>query len=241
MEQIIEEIPLYRRHKEFFMIAEEILTQAKADTGLPHGWVVFPLLRDKIIVGLIGWVFGVLLGLGLFAFVSSIVIPYNYERGPLPAVVTTILLGILLFVGLGSAWTFISDIRRLRNREKHLIVITPEDFVKQEGDKIIHVPLINIRHVTARGAPPPEQNPEEGDISRMPSSGENMVNHFLGRAFSPSGMKARRKRMRTPTTLAFVDTRDDQEVTVVTDSAYGDPFAIAAVLKQYAAAVQQLV
>jgi hypothetical protein len=223
------------------MNAEEILAQAKADTGLPNDWIVFPLLRDKIIVGLIGWAFGIILGLGLFALVSTIVIPYNYQRGLLPALVSTILLGILLFVGLGSAWTMISDIRRLRERQKHLIIITPEDFVKQEGNKIIHVPLINIRHVTARGLPPPEQNPEEGDISRMPSAGENAMGNLLGRALFPAGMKTRRKRMRTPTSLAFVDTRDDSEVTVVTDTAFGDPFAIAAVLKQYAAAVQQLV
>jgi hypothetical protein len=224
------------------MNAEEILAQAKTATGIPAGWVVFPLLRNKVIIGLIGWVFGIILGLGLFALAATVVIPYNYQRGPLPAVVTTILLGVLLFVGLGSAWTLISDIRRLRARQKHLIVITSEDFVKQEGDKIIHVPLINIRYVTARGVPPPEQNPEDVDISRMPSAGENVVGSLLGRSLLPgAGMKARRKRMRTPTTLAFIDTRDDSEVTVVTDGAYGDPFAIAAVLKQYAATVQQLV
>jgi len=224
------------------MNAEEILAQAKTDTGIPAGWVVFPLLRSKVIVGLIGWASGIILGLGLFALAATVVIPYNYQRGPLPAVVTTILLGVLLFVGLGSTWTLISDIRRLRARQKHLIVVTPEEFVKQEGDKIVHVPLVNIRYVTARGVPPPEQNPEDADISHMPSAGENVVGSLLGRSLLPgAGMKARRKRMRTPPSLAFVDTRDDSEVTVVTDGAYGDPFAIAAVLKQYAAAVQQLV
>lgn len=223
------------------MNAEEILEQAKAGIDLPHNWVVFPLQRNKVIIGLVGWAFGILIGLGLFALVSSVVIPYNYQRGPLPAVVTTILLAILLFVGLGSLWTLISDIRRLRDSQRHLIVITPEDFVKQEGKKIIHVPLVNIRYVTAKGQAPPEQNPEEGDIARMPSAGENMMGNLIGRMFFPSSSKNRRKRMRTPTSLAFVDTRDDSEVTVITDMAYGDPFTIASVLKQYAAAVQQLV
>jgi hypothetical protein len=46
--------------------------------------------------------------------------------------------------------------------------------------------------------------------------------------------------MRTPTTLAFLDARNDVEVIVATDRSYGDPFEIAAVLKQYAARVQQL-
>jgi hypothetical protein len=224
------------------MNVEEILAQAKTGTEVPAGWVVFPLLRSKVIIGLIGWSFGILLGLGLFALAATVVIPYNYQRGALPAVVTTILLGVLLFVGLGSLWTLISDIRRLREREKHLIVVTQEDFVKQEGDKIVQVPLVNIRYVTARGVPPPERNAEDGDISHTPSSGENVVGSLLGRSLLPgAGLKSRRKRMRTPTSLAFIDTRDDSEVVVVTDGAYGDPYTIAAVLKQYVAAVQQLV
>jgi hypothetical protein len=225
------------------MNAEEILAQAKKGTEVPGGWVVFPLLRNKVIVGLFGWACGIILGLGLFALAATVVIPYNYERGLLPVIVTTILLGILLFVGLGSIWTLITDIRRLRESEKHLIVVTPEDFVKQEGDKIIHVPLINIRYVTARGAPPPpERNPDDADISRMPSASENVMGSLLGRSLLPgANASSRRKRMRTPTSLAFVDTRDDREVTVVSDSAYGDPYAIAGVLKQYATAVQQLV
>jgi len=46
----------------------------------------------------------------------------------------------------------------------------------------------------------------------------------------------RRKRSRTPNTLAFVDSRNDSEVIVTTDQAYGDPFYIAAHLKKYAEA-----
>jgi hypothetical protein len=42
--------------------------------------------------------------------------------------------------------------------------------------------------------------------------------------------------MRVPTSLAFIDSRTDTEVTVVTDKSFGDPFYIAAHLKQYAAA-----
>jgi hypothetical protein len=46
--------------------------------------------------------------------------------------------------------------------------------------------------------------------------------------------------MRTPTSLAFIDSRDDSEVTVVTDEAYGDPFMIAALLKQYSRVAQDI-
>lgn len=67
-----------------------------------------------------------------------------------------------------------------------------------------------------------------------------MGSFVFGRAFFPQGLRQRRKRMRTPTTLAFIDSRNDAEVIVVTDHSYGDPFQIAAFLKQYAASVQQM-
>ena len=72
------------------------------------------------------------MGIGLFVAVATVVIPTNYQNGILQAVITTILLGMFLLVGLGSAWTFVMDILRLYHANEHIIVITPDDFVKQE-------------------------------------------------------------------------------------------------------------
>jgi hypothetical protein len=225
------------------MTAEEILERASVGSDdLPEGWTVFPLLRSKVIIGLFGWVFGIIIGLGLFALIVPIVIPTNYYRGIFAAVLTTLLLGVFLFVGLGSAWTLVTDIIRLKNASRHRLVITPDDFVKQEGNKIIHVPLINVRHVTARGLPPPERDPARvRDTESVPNASENTLGFILGRGAASSGMKWRRKRMRAPTSLAFLDTRDDSQVIVVNDGMYGDPYTIGAVLKEYAASVQQFV
>ena len=232
------------------MNSPEILMQARSSSDTPHNWVVLPLLRSKLIVGMVGWVLGTLMGLGLFAALASIVIPYNYERGAFPAIFSTILLGILLFIGLGSAWALLTDLRRLRHIEQHIIVITPDTFVKQEGDRVINVPLMYVRHVTTRGAAPPDASYDTASArgaggrrseASLHSSGESMGAFFIGRGFTPSGANWRRKRMRTPTSLAFVDSRDDSEVTVVTDGAYGDPFMIAALLKQYCKAAQNIV
>jgi hypothetical protein len=138
----------------------------------------------------------------------------------------------------------ISDIRRLSEIEKHLIVITDEDFVKQEGKRVIHVPLSHVRYVTARGRAPIEDNPSahakdrDASLTQMPSMRDNMLGMLLGRGMTGS-TKTRRKRMRTPTSLAFIDTRTEQEVTVVNDGAYGDPFFIASVLKEHAAAADR--
>ena len=74
-------------------------------------------------------------------------------------------------------------------------------------------------------------------MEQMPTMGERMGSFFLGQASTREGARTHRRQRRTPTTLAFVDTRTDDEVVVVTDGAYGDPFMIAALLKQYAASV----
>jgi hypothetical protein len=221
------------------MEADDILMQARTNPEATHGWVILPISRRNLTLAIAGWVFGTILGLGLFAAVAYIVIPTNYQHGILAAVVTSLLLAMLLFIGLGSLWTLIIDIGRLRHAGEHIIVITPEEFVKQEGKKIIHVPLVNVRHVTARGKAPPDR---QGDaLDEMPRASENITGFLFGRGLIPSGARLRRRRMRTPTSLAFIDTRTDNEVTVVTDELYGDPFMIAAQLKQYAAAVQTIV
>ncbi len=220
------------------MNAEEILETARTSTTPPHGWVVLPLSRPKVILGIAGWLFGIVLGLGLFTIAAFATIPSNFQHGTAIAVFTVILLAILLFIGLGSIWMLIHDVLRLMQAQKHIIVITPKDFVKQEGSKIVTVPLMNIRYVTARGTPPPDRTVPQGSvIAQMPTMGERMGSFFLGQAATREGARTHRRRRRTPTTLAFVDTRTDDEVVVVTDGAYGDPFMIAALLKQYAASV----
>ena len=223
------------------MEADEILTRARSSPETLHGWIILPISRRNLAMAILGWTFGMVLGLGLFAAVASIVIPTNFQRGIAAAIITSILLAMLLFIGLGSLWTLITDIGRWRHADKHIIIITPEDFVKQEGDKIIHVPLVNVRHVTARGKAPVDRTvPEGSQLGEIPRASENVAGFLFGRGLIPSGARTRRRRMRTPTSLAFIDTRTDSEVTVVTDEVYGDPFMIAALLKQYAAAVQAI-
>lgn len=225
------------------MESTDILMQANAGLKAPDGWLIFRLSRSKIAAGIVGWALGVILGLGLFIAIASITIPNNYTLGVLAAIITTFILGMVLFIGLGSLWSLFVDARRLAQAEKHMIVITPEDFVKQEGEKIIHVPLNDIRHVTARGARPPKiEAParQQSVIGQLPSAGENMVGFIAGRRLASSGSKWWNRPRRSPTSLAFVDMRTDTQIIVLNDKAYGDPFLIGAYLKQYAAKVQQI-
>lgn len=223
------------------MNAEDILASVRAGKELPENWVVLPLLRHKIIMAILGWLGGMIMGGGLLLLAVPIVIPANYERGLGAAIVTTLILCIIAFIFVGSLVLLVSDIRRLAGIEKHLIVITDEDFVKQEGTKIIHVPLSKVRYVTPHGRPPVEEHlsvdatGSDASPARMPGMRDNMFGMFLGRGVTGSA-KTRRRRMRSPTSLAFIDARTEKEVTVVNDGAYGDPFLIAAALKEQVAA-----
>jgi hypothetical protein len=222
------------------MESSEILMRARTEAEAPPGWVVLPLARSSVLVSIAGWFLGIVLGFGLFAIMASAVIPHNYQFGFVPALFTTLFLGLFLFIGLGSLWALITDTLRVLQADKHLIVITPNEFVKQEGEKVIHVPLMHIRHVTARGAKPPDRSIRSAENRLDPNAGENVLSLFAGRAFTSSGMRWRLKRMRTPTSLAFVDSRSENEVIVVDDKSHGDPFMIAALLKQYAASAQSI-
>ena len=218
------------------MQAEEILTTAKTHVNedLPHGWVILPLLRQKLVSAMVWWVVGVLMGFGIFAFIISVTLHYNFTHGPGLAIFTTLILAVALFVGAGSLIVLFADIQRLREAREHLIVITPDDVVKQEGKKVTHVPLLDVQNVTARGIPPPDRKvSDEPAIRQVPNSGENMLGFVVGHGAVGRGYQYRRSRMRTPTTLAFLDTRTNKEVVLLTDNVFGDPFTIAELLRHY--------
>ncbi|GCF08340.1 hypothetical protein [Dictyobacter arantiisoli] len=223
------------------MDAEEILARTNEDATTPENWAVFSLQKGKLVWALVGWLLGVLMGAGLLAIIIPIVIPNNYERGIASIILTTILLGVLLFIMFGSLGMFIVDLQRLRHPRLHKIVLTETDFVKREGAKIIQVPLINVRHVTARGRAPVDRTiPTATSVSNMQGAGENLMGFVFGRGTTAAGQRQaqKRKRVRTPTSLAFLDDRTDTEVTVVNDNAYGDPYTIAAIIKQFVVSAQ---
>lgn len=220
------------------MDTEEILTRAKvAEKERPTSWIVFPLQRKKLMLGIAGWVTGIILGGGLFSLVALIVIPINYLHGWFTASITTCLLAVLLFLALGSMWVLIVDVQRLRRSDKHLLIITLEDFVKQEDRRIIRVPLRYVRHITTRGLPEAErasvlQSEQRGDIRAM-----GTYVSFLGKR---GGNRRQRKRRALSPKVAFLDGRTDTEVIVLTDEAYGNPRLIATSLQERVTLAQSM-
>ncbi len=95
------------------MEATEILERARAGGDLPNGWVALPLLRNKVKLGILGWICGAIIGFSFFVLMIPLMVPHNYLYGPVPALISTLLLAMMLFVGVGSVWQMIVDIRRL--------------------------------------------------------------------------------------------------------------------------------
>ena len=225
------------------MEATEIFEKARAGGELPNGWVVLPLLRNKVRLGILGWIAGAIVGFGFFAVMVPLMIPHNYLYGFIPALISTLLLGVVLFIGIGSVWQIIVDTRRLLEADKHIIVITPDEFVMQEGENITHVPLMYARHITARGVAPPDRTaPKEPVVSDMPHVGENLSGFMFGRGFIPTvtRWRARRRAKNTPKMLAFVDSRTNSEVIIKDYDLYGDPITIATLLREYASSAQRI-
>src|SRR5258708_36331359 len=129
--------PCTHRTGETAMETAEILEKVTAEDEIPQGWIVLTLLRDKVALGIVGWVFGIIVGFGLFALMASVMIPHNYQSGVFAALFSTILLGIVFFIGVGSIWQIIVDARRLRHADKPVTSLTPAYFVQQDADTIL--------------------------------------------------------------------------------------------------------
>jgi hypothetical protein len=225
------------------MEASEILEKARAGGELPNGWVVLPLLRNKVRLGILGWIAGAIVGFGFFALMVPLMIPHNYLFGFFPALISTVILGMMLFVGIGSVWQIIVDTRRLLEADNHIIVITPDEFVMQDGEDIRHVPLMYIRNITARGIVPPDRSAPKGAVvSNMPHVSENLSGFLFGRGLIPtvSRWRMRRRAKHTPSTLAFIDSRTNTEVIIRDYNLYGDPTKIASLMQDLTSSVQRL-
>jgi hypothetical protein len=225
------------------MEATEILEKARAGGELTSDWVVLPLLRNKVRLGILGWIAGAIVGFGFFALMVPLMIPHNYLLGLFPALISTAILGTMLFVGIGSVWQIIVDTRRLLEADKHIIVITPDEFVMQDGEDISHVPLMYVRHITARGIVPPDPDAPKGAVvSNMPHVSENLSGFLFGRGLIPtvSKWRIRRRAKHTPSMLAFIDSRTNTEVIIRDYNLYGDPTKIATLMQDLTSSAQRI-
>ena len=89
--------------------AEQILSTAR-DGSAPSNWVVLPLRRERVIRTMLEWGIGILLGLGLFTGLFLATWPENFTNGTTGAIITSLMLAVLAFLGFGSLWLFVADV-----------------------------------------------------------------------------------------------------------------------------------
>jgi hypothetical protein len=199
--------------------AASILQTARQEGDLPQGWTVIPLNVKAVQRAILSWLGGAAVGIGLFVLLLVAINGSGLGFG------SAIILGLLAFVGLGSLWLAIKNVALLNDRERQLIVMTPELYVQQRGAKIVSVPMGEIAHITLRGV-------FGGDASYTTINESDPNNAVLGFGSLFGGVRPRRPR-RTPDSLAFVDARTDEPITIAEDNSFADLPVLEEILRNY--------
>lgn len=208
------------------MDAQAVLARARSG-DVPASWTVWPLRRDRVLRAALGWLLIGIVGAFLLIVVAIQTIPSNFTRGSGSFIVTGVLLialGLMAFGGLGI---LIYDLWRLLHADEYLIVMTPDDYVKEQPGKVTHVPMEYVSYVTLRGVKIPEERVQTTSeiISSMQKGGR--LYRFMG------DINYRRQPRQAPS-LAFLDARDNSEVVVATDNAFDELLALEQILTLHA-------
>lgn len=206
------------------MDAEAILEKARQPGDPPENWTIIPLNRREVRRTLLGWIGGALVGYVLFGLLLAVV--YNSL-----SFIPVALLAILLFVGVGSTILIAKNARMLADADRHVIIMTPDYYVQQRGGTIIMVPMDAIGNITLRGV-------FGGDASVVQSQDLDVNNAVmsLGRFM---GGSAHRRQRRTPDSLAFVDGRTEEVITVADDNSHTDLPVLDELLRNYVEAARR--
>ena len=198
--------------------AEQILATARQEGDVPQGWTVIPLHIKTVQRAILNWVGGAIVGLGLFALLFAAV-------HDILGIISIILLGVLAFVGIGSLYLAIKNVRVLQDKDRQLIVMTPDLYVQQRGARIISVPMDQVSHITLRGV-------FGGDTAYTTIDERNPQNAVMSFGQMLGGARPRRAR-RTPDSLAFVDARDASAITVAEDNNFAELPILEELLRNY--------
>lgn len=214
------------------MEAAEILSTARSPNP-PSNWVILPLRRNQVGFAILGWALGTIMGLGLFAGLLLATWPENFENGVGGIVVTSFFLALLGFAGVGSLWLLVKDTFRLLRADRSMIVITPEVYCKQDGDKIDLVPLEEVGYITTRGAKPPSKRSSWATYNTPEPAHEPEDRQISSALPTGQAFLSFRRKPRGPTSVAFVDLRSDKKIMVTNDNSYAHPFELGETLHSY--------
>ncbi len=194
------------------MDAQAVLSTVRSGSA-PSNWFVWPLRRDYVKREAIKWVFASLFGFVLFIPACLTTLPTLPQRSFLGITVTSVLLLLLGSVAFGGAALAIFDFYRLQHADDYWLVLTPDEFIKAEPRKVIHVPLEYVGDITMRGVKTPEEVRES--VVRPNRS-------YLLRVYA--------RQPQSPPSLAFRDLRTDKTVVVSTDQSFDNLISLEQIL-----------
>jgi hypothetical protein len=190
------------------------------------------LRRRQVGLSILGWFVGVIVGLGLFIALFISTWPQNFEAGAGGIIITSIFLAMLAFIGGGSLWLLVKDTLRLLRADRSIIVITPQVYCKQDGDKIDLVPLEEIGYLTSKGSRAPATHSSWATY-RSTTSAVPPEDRQVSAGATVGRMFGFRRKPRGPISIAFVDLRTDKKITVADDYSYGHPYELGETLHAY--------
>jgi hypothetical protein len=214
------------------MDAEAVLATARSGS-VPSDWNVWPLRQDRVRRAILGWGAVALVGFALFIPALLQTIPGNFAHGGVAVVCTGLFLLALAAVAFGGLGVALYDVWRLAHVDEFLLVMTPDDFVKAEPGKVIHVPMDKIAYITLRGVKPPES------AQQATARTFNTFSQYPGGFGRLVGSTSLRRKPAQAPSLAFVDTRDDREVVVATDDSFDALIALDEVLHMHVEAKER--
>ena len=209
------------------MDAQAVLTTVRSG-DVPSSWFVWPLRRDYVLRSAVLWSGAALLGLVLFIPASIATLPSFPQRHTGGIIFTSVILLLLGALAIGGAGLSIYDFYRLKNAHDYWLVLTPDEFVKAEPRKVVHVPLEYVGDIIMRGVKLPEDERE--------SANALMRSGALGHLFG--GVRLRRE-PKTPPSLSFIDRRTDKSVVVSTDESFESLFTLEQILSDTVHAKQR--
>ncbi|MFI5273653.1 MAG: hypothetical protein ACHQ4H_11525 [Ktedonobacterales bacterium] len=205
------------------MEPNEILAIARSD-HVPGHWHVWPLRRDVLQRDALEWALYALFGFVLFIPALLLIVPALVYDGIAQHWGALAVLGVTGGIALGSLAFIGGDLLRWLRASQYLLVMTPDDFVKQEPrGRVTHVPMEAVADAAVKGLPDPGAAlAVTREIQRSSVVGFTRGDVLTGRTF--------RQPRRTPS-LAFRDTRTGKTVTVATDNAFDDLWALFEILE----------
>jgi hypothetical protein len=199
---------------------------ARARTGLyPPNWYVWPMQSAKVRRGLIRWAIYAVGGFAFFVPALFIMIPDNFSGDGNKAVASLVVLLLLGMMAFGSLYYLVHDMRRLAAADQYLLLMTPDDFVRDVRGKITHVPMDSIANVTLKGVRSPGAQFNTPQSMPTPRMSMSILMMPQRRQVSPSPFRA--------PLLTFRDTRTKKTIVLTQDDAFDDIRALEEVLSTF--------